>query len=166
MDEERKYAEDVLIDKYHLDVETSTHGKKFMHWVEKLAELNLSLKKKKALIVVKRAELNKDIRSNPDQYGIEKVTENAIQSAIEMDDDIQAMIQEQFLIEEDIEILKGVVEEIGGQRFMFEPLIRLYLASYYADTPIEGRREASENLKNSNLKERMEGAKRGTTEPK
>lgn len=159
-EEEMDYNKDVEINKYHLDEEVATHGTKFIKWVKVLAEMNKELKKLKERILVYRAELGNKVRLSPSKYGLDKITENAVASVIDVDASFGKLKEEQFQLEEDIEICKGVVEEIGGQRFLFEPLIRLYLASYYADTPIEGRKSDEEIAASQRTTERLKGAKK------
>ena len=160
MADELDYKKDVEIDKYRLDEETSTHGTKFIRWVKELARLNHELKTLKERILVYRAELGNKIRLHPNKYGLDKITENAVASVIDVDSDFGKLKVEQFQLEEDIDICKGVVDEIGGQRFLFEPLIRLYLASYYADTPIEGRKSDEEIAASRRTEERLRGTKK------
>ena len=76
------YEKDLFIDDSALDIEWLDQAMLFMRYAKFAAEARKAFDETKQELDIVKAEIDKDIRENPSEYGIEKVTEGSIQSAL------------------------------------------------------------------------------------
>lgn len=132
-----EYDIDVSIDKDVLDKELVNHGNTSMKWAERLADAIEEREIKKAEIEVKRAKLSKEIRTNPKDFDLEKVTESAIGDVITLDKEMQQLNRELIEIVKNLNILTWVKDEMQNKRKRLERLVELYLGQYWSDPKIK-----------------------------
>ena len=79
----REEVKDILeIDKFSLDEEWERQSVLYMEWAERVAEKQLHRDRMKFNLEYVKANLDYQIRSSPEKYGITRVTEASIQNAI------------------------------------------------------------------------------------
>ena len=76
------YESDLAINKNRLDEEWLKQPTLFMHYLEALADAQLERDKAKERVDVARSKADKDIRANPGDHGLQKVTEASVSNAI------------------------------------------------------------------------------------
>ena len=76
------FEKDVNIDEQALDVECLEQPRITLQYAKWVADMERKKDRAKERVDVVKAELDKDIRNNPDKYGLAKVTEGAVQNTI------------------------------------------------------------------------------------
>jgi hypothetical protein len=145
---------------------------KYMRWAEKLATARRELDRIKDNVDTFRAVLAHDIRKNPDKYGIDKITVDAVKDAVLMATDETADAEtyanaKQDLIDaqHDVEILQAAVRAMDHRKTALENLVRLHGAQYFAGPSVPrdlGKEmEAFDEKVTTGRKERVKAATRG-----
>lgn len=126
------YEKDMFIDDSALDVEwleqPSLMFKYSTHEAEKERERDLA---KEALDLVK-ADLDRNIRENPDKYGIAKVTETVILNTIITQDEYKEAYHKFLDIQYEYNIAKVAVRAVAQRKDALENLVRLHGQQYFA----------------------------------
>lgn len=126
------YKEDIKIDETMLDVECLDQPKIMLRWTEEQAELQREEELAKERLDLLKAELDKDIRSDPDKYEMDKVTEGAINNTIILNPEVKAATQTYINARFENNVAKGVVKSMDQRKQMLEGLIRLHGQQYFA----------------------------------
>jgi hypothetical protein len=126
------YEKEMTIDDSALDIECIDQAKLMLKVTRLDAELSRDADNAKETRDFVRAEVDKDIRTNPGKFGLEKTTEAAIQSIILGDERYkkanQAFIDALF----ESNCAKGAVRACDHRKSMLETLSRLHAQSYFA----------------------------------
>lgn len=126
------YEQDVRIDEKMLEVEwlrqaslTYNYAKHHAHTKKQydLAKENLELVK---------AQLDKEIRTNPEKYDIAKVTESVVQATILQQEDYKEASNELIEARYEIGIASAALSAIETKKSALENLVRLHGQQYFA----------------------------------
>lgn len=127
------YEKDMSIDEDALDVELLEQPRLTYKYNKILAKREQELSNTKDSLNLIKADLDKKYRSNPEKYGIEKVTDASITAAIQRDKDYQEANQEVIDAQYEYMIAKGAVDAISNQRkSALENLVKLHGMNYFA----------------------------------
>lgn len=140
------YKRDMSIDPNALDVEWCEQANLLMRYCEAVAveKANVgALEERKAVV---SAEVAQNMRLNPREYGLEKMTEAAIPSLLTQDERIQSVNQDLAKARFRLEILQGAVRSIEHRKSALEYMVQLYGKQYFAG-PSVPRDLGSEFLK-------------------
>ena len=132
-----EYDRDVFINQDELDKEIVNHGELFMKWAERLAEAIEERDIKKGEIDIKKAKLDKEIRSNPKDFDLEKITESAISNVIILDEGVQELNKEYYACTKNINVLTAAKEEMHSRRKRIEKLVDLWLGKYWSEPKVK-----------------------------
>jgi hypothetical protein len=127
------YETDIEIDESALDVEWVGHASLMLRYTRTAAEAHKEMNLAKARLDYVKARLDKEIRENPDAYGLgTRITEGSISSAIRLSDDFEeanhGLIEKEF----EYEVAAGVVRSFDHRKSALENLVRLHAQSYFA----------------------------------
>lgn len=153
-----EYQADLQINEYALEIECADQPQKFMRWAERFAQALFERDKAKQDLKVKIAEINLQVRNaEPENYGLSKWTENAIQSVLDKHPDI--LIAENRYIEavRDAELLRSAKDAFQDRKYQLINLVSLRNAQYYGD-PLreqEAREEANREAQRKALEADM-----------
>ncbi|OQC75323.1 MAG: hypothetical protein BWX44_00054 [Spirochaetes bacterium ADurb.Bin001] len=129
---ELDYEKDMGIDETALDIEWLRQPELMNKYVRYQAEMRKRMDQAKERLDYIKARLEKNIRSNPDEYGLGKVTEGSISSTIlcqkEYQDASQVHIKAKF--ENDVAI--AAVKAIDQKKTALENLVKLLGVNYFA----------------------------------
>lgn len=155
------FEKDLQIDKYSLDDEWAKQANNFHKWSVQLAEAEMERDRSKENIDLIRAELDMAIRSDPESFGIPKVTEAAINSAIITNKKYKETVDEYLKLKYNHKIIQSALESLNHKKYALDNLVRLYLSEYYLkEAPPKDRTAMLEELnKDVNLKKRLNRAK-------
>ena len=129
--------QDLNIDKDNLDMECMDQPRKFMKWATDYAKaLQLRDEAKRRLVIIK-SNVNLDIRTRPQDYGIDKATEGSINAAIESNEEVNKAEQEVSDAQYAVNIYSAAKEALDQRRAMLERLVSLYLSGYYAQPKLQ-----------------------------
>jgi len=126
------YEEDIRIDESALDVEWLDQPSLMMKYARNAAEARLELDRAKEALELTKAELDREVRSNPEAFGMEKLTESAVQNTI--------ILQEAYIGANDnfiqakfkADIAQGAVRAFDARKDALENLGRLLGLQYFA----------------------------------
>jgi len=126
------YEEDIRIDESALDVEWLDQSSLMMKYARNAAEARLELDRAKEALELTKAELDREVRSNPEAFGMEKLTESAVQNTI--------ILQEAYIGANDnfiqakfkADIAQGAVRAFDARKDALENLGRLLGLQYFA----------------------------------
>lgn len=131
--DETTFEEDIVIDKYNLDIECERQPALFEKWSRKWAIANGRMEQLKAQRDLVEARLDSDIRSMPENYGITgRLTEQAIKVAIKQHREyIEAndKLADAVLL---TNILNGAKWAMDHKKEMIIALDRLHSAQYFS----------------------------------
>ena len=119
-------------DKTRLDVEWTNQPKLFYDYACQLAGAREGLDEMRASLDVVKAEIDKAIRDNPADYGIEKLTETLISNTIVQQPDFQRGQKEVRRMKHNVDILQAAVTALDHRKAALEKLVSLHGQSYFA----------------------------------
>ena len=148
------YERDMFIDDSALDVEWLEQSMLMMRYstyeADKEREKDLA---KEALDLVK-ADLDRNIRENPDKYGIAKPTETAISNTIISQEEYKEAYHKFLDIQYEYNIAKSATRAVAQRKDALENLVRLHGQQYFAG-PRVPRNLHEEVEKRKNIQKRI-----------
>jgi hypothetical protein len=133
------FKDDLKIDKYSLDEEWLKQPSLFLQWAEETVEAQSVRDRCKDVLDLTRAELDSDVRSNPLKYGLDKITEGAIQNIIIQNVRFREVTEKHLVSIKEAKILDVAREAFEHKRKALEALTQLYLSGYWSsDRPVKG----------------------------
>lgn len=168
MSDELNYELDTSIDEQALDVEWLQQADLMRKYAVHAAATKRYMDELKERLEVEKARLDLEIRKDPAKYGIEKVTESAIQSAILMQPEYQELQEKYREARYENDIANAAVRAIDQKKTALENLVRLLTVSYFAGpaTPRDLTKEWAEKVeqRGANAKVRMRRRNTGQEE--
>jgi hypothetical protein len=125
------YKNDLQIDESALDIELLEQPNLMMIYSENLAETRKKFELKKSELEVKRAELDKAIRTNPRIYGIEKITESVVSNTIILQSDYQKIQEELIILQYEYDIAKFASSAMSSRNYALGELVKLHGMNYF-----------------------------------
>ena len=132
------------IDDRQLVEEWEKQPELFLRYSLKLADARRDLDEEKAKLSVVDAELDRDIRENPEDYGVGKVTETAIKAAIPLQTGHQKQEATIRDVKHQVEVLAAYVTALDQRKKALEKIVDLHGQQYWS-VP----RTNDEGMKNS-----------------
>ena len=129
---ERNYNDDVSINPDALDVEWTKQAQTFFKYAELTAKARDAMDRKKEKIDILEATMGLKIRTNPASYGLEKITEGAVQSTILIDQNHIDVLAELADLKYEYEVLIAAVRALDQKKSALENLVRLQGQNYFA----------------------------------
>jgi len=152
------YEDDLRIDEDALDVEWLDQPSLMQKYIRVTAEADKVLDEAKEALEYCEAELEMGIRADPESYGVEKVTDKSVKSAILIQEEHQelskAVIQAKF----EAKIASGAVKSTEQRKTALENLVKLHGQGYFAgpsvprDLSFEAKNKKKQKDSDSNIK--------------
>jgi hypothetical protein len=159
MSEELNYQLDTSIDEQALDVEWLQQADLMRKYASHAAATKRYMDELKERIDVEKARLDLEIRKDPAKYGIEKVTESVVQSAILVQPEYKDLQEKYREARYENDIANAAVRAIDQKKTALENLVRLLTANYFAGpaTPRDLSKEWTDNVerRGNNARVRM-----------
>lgn len=130
---DKGYLEEVKIDKYDLDNEWLGQAAKFIYWGEQESNAEYEKDRIKEKVDLTRAELSTQIREDPKKFGLEKVTEGAINEIILQNKKFQEVNGDYIEAVKTAKILTIAKKGFEQRKTALEELVKLYLNGYWSD---------------------------------
>lgn len=145
----KQRAEKILeINPYKLDEEWLEQAKLFFSFAADLADVKMVHDKAKANLELVEAELDREIRSDPAKYNIDKVTETSIKNAVITRSRYQKAQEELITARYDVAIHQAAVDAMDQRKKALENMVQLDGRNYYAEpTAPKGAREKVDAMK-------------------
>ena len=122
----------VEIDKDRLDTEWAGQAGLFYDHAMQLAEAKLNQASAKTNVDLVEADLSLKIRSNPDQYGLGKVTEAAIKDTVTTHPAYAKAVAEGYEARYETDVLQAAVDALEHRKRALESLVQLHGMSYFS----------------------------------
>ena len=164
MTEQINYEQDVNIDERALDVEWLKQADLMRKYAKHAADTKKEMDESKERLETGKAKIEMGIRQDPKAYGLEKVTEGAIQSTIQLQQEYQKLNQDYINAKYENDVAVAVVRAIDQKKTALENLVKLLGVSYCAG-PQAPRDLTEERLKEKEQKEqnkKVKARRRGT----
>lgn len=126
------YEKDMQIDETALDIEWLNQAALMMKYARFQAGLQLDEDGMKENLEFITAELDKEIRSNPEKFGIEKITEGVIKNTILLQDKYKEINKEYHDAKFENNVGKGVIKSMDSRKTALENLVKLHGQQYFA----------------------------------
>ena len=123
---------DLEIDKNDLDSEWVRQAMLYGKYAAMAADARKDFDEDKAQVDVVYAELDADIRRNPETYELTKPTENSIKSSIPGQDKYREAVQAMIDSRHHMEVLNAMVSGLDHKKTALSKLVDLMLAEYYS----------------------------------
>ena len=151
-------AEDKKVDIHNLHLEDQKQPSLVEKWGTRWAEARDKERRGKRNLEIVYAEIEKEVRSNPEDYNIEKITENAVRSAVVISKKYNDIYNEHLDSCKEVDLMGVARDTIADKRASIDGEIKLFLNSYYArNTQDSDLKEA----KSKDIKKLMLSKKRG-----
>lgn len=144
----KNFKDQLSINHNALDVEWLNQPKLFMEVSEELAQARADLDRLKLALEMKEAELDKDVRTRPERFGLEKVTEAAVKSAITLDKSYIQLRNDFIDQKHEVDVLSAAVSAMDQRKAALERLVILHGQQYFAG-PKEPRNLDAEWIRES-----------------
>lgn len=143
------------LDQNRLDEEWLGQSKLYMTYASQLADARAEWERAKASRDLVSAELDRDIRSNPDKYDLVKITEGGVEKTIITQRGFQTSNEAVIKAKHKVDLLQATVEALDHRKKSLEALVSLWIGSYFSDpkAPKEGREKVDEITKR-NIRQR------------
>lgn len=126
------YEKDVTIDENSLDIEWIEQPKLMLKYGTTLSDGVRALEFAKEQLEVVRAELDKEIRQNPEKFEIQKITESVVQNTILLQEKYQEQNNKVIEAKHTVDMAKTAVRSMDGKKDALENLVRLHGQQYFA----------------------------------
>ena len=132
MSDDLNYENDLAIDPLTLDEDFLHQPGLYMKYSMMAANAEMRRDKAETTLGVVKAELDREIRKNPANYGADKITESVVSNTILLQPEYKkasdALIEATF----ELRILQSAVRAFDHRKTALENEVRLWLGSYFS----------------------------------
>lgn len=145
------------IDQFRLNEEWIAQPRLYFVYAVKLADARAEHEQAKAKLDLREAELDGEIRADPEAYGIDKLSNPVVAKAIQTQKDYLDLREAMFKKKKRVEILTAAVNALDHRKKALENLVSLTLANYYAEPRVkeEGARKAMDKVEKEAVYDRL-----------
>ena len=142
MKDQREIELDICVDENALDQEWVLQPRKYFRYAAKLADARRDLDQSKTEVELVKAELELAIRSNPEKFDLQKVTEAAVTATVLSQAEYGRARQAALDAKHTVDVLEAAVTALEHRKRALEGLVQLRLANYFSSPKApEGDRE-------------------------
>jgi len=131
------------LDRHNLEVEVSHIATMVYDYGVFLAYADDKMRKAKLLRDRKRGEIANLIRNDPAEYGITRISENAIIEVMRNNEEVTEAEDNYLDALLVFNKLKAAQDALGTKRFSLSWALKLWTQNYYADLPVDEKRKAA-----------------------
>lgn len=121
------------IDETRLDEEWQGHAERAYYWSCRAADAGAVVDAKKARLELLVAQIDVQVRANPESFGIAKVSEKAVQNIIVASDEHQAATRKLIDAKRELTRIKGACDSLRDRKHALQDLVDLHLAGYFGE---------------------------------
>lgn len=151
----KDFDEKIHIDKGNLDTEWLQQSELYYEISTELADAKREYEDIKLEIDIKTGELYKDIKSNPEKYGLDKVTEAAISSCLPTVSELIELKRSFIKSKHNVDIIQAGVNAFEMKKKALENLVYLHGQSYFAEPRAKGAEEIVKKNTRKRIQERL-----------
>ena len=142
------------IDPMKLDQEWVNHPKQYHVWAKKLADAQFEFDKSKSKLELIKADLDGDIREQPESYGLSKITENVVANTIISQLEHKTATREVNEARHELEIFKAAVTALEHKKRQLTVLAELWIRDYYSSPTVHGSTDEGKDFEKRTVRER------------
>ncbi len=142
------------IDPMKLDQEWVKHPKQYHVWAKKFADAQFEFDKSKSKLELVKATLDSEIRSQPESFGLSKITENVVTNTIITQPEHRQATKELNEKRHELEILKAGVTALEHKKRQLTVLAELWIRDYYSTPTVHGTSEEGKDFEKRTARER------------
>jgi len=152
------YEDAIDIDVNGLDVEWVRQSKLMGDYCKHAAQCKKDVDLTKEQLEICKAGLDRQIRSDPEKFGLKKITETVVGNAVIESQTYQECQQEYIDAKFEYEMAVAAVRAVDQKKTALENLVRLHGASYFAGPSVprdlneEWEKKAKSKQSNSKVK--------------
>jgi len=158
------YEKDMYIDEDALDLEWLEQPALMRKYSRTLADLEHEYDEAKEELELIRAELDRDIRKDPEEFDVVKITETVIQNTIIMQERYEKGLEKFLNTKHEMKTARGVISSIEQRKSALENLVKLHGQNYFAGPAIprdlREERELKEKEIQKNIGEKLKRTKK------
>lgn len=143
------YEKDMEIDESALDVEWLQQPRLMHKYAAKVADTKRNMDLAKERLDIIKAELDKEIRTDPDKFDIAKITEAVVGNTIVLSPEYQEASNEFIEAKYNFEMSVAAVRSIDQKKTALESLVKLHGQQYFAGPSVP--RDLSKEVQNKEL---------------
>lgn len=151
------YAKDVTIDESALDVEWLQQPKLMLKYSQHAADCMRQLDWEKEKLLSVKAEIDRDIRTNPEKYGLAKLTETVVENTIILNEGYVEQSTNVIQAKYNLDMARAAVTAIDQKKTTLENLVKLFGQQYFAGPKVP-RDLSSESRKREELNQKVNDA--------
>ncbi|MHA1363980.1 MAG: hypothetical protein ACTSP1_15825 [Candidatus Freyarchaeota archaeon] len=150
--------ERIPIDRYNLDEECRRQAILYSDVGELVSEAKAEARRKEQRLELVKAELDSKIRESPSNYGIEKVSNPAIEAAIIRSSEYQQALSDYIDARETADKLSVLQTAVEHRKSSLRDLVSLYIYEYYSGSHdmTKEKRHLGEVTEEEIIRKRME----------
>lgn len=126
------YEQDITIDDSALDVEWLEQPKLMLKYSQHAAYTSLERDRLKEKLDLVRAELDAEIRQDPEKFELAKITEGAVSNLILTQSRYKEALEEYLQARYEADVAKGAVNAFDARKTALENLVKLFGQQYFA----------------------------------
>lgn len=141
--------------KHKLDEELENQPKYVFEYCMEVADAEEKLSRAETKLELLEAEVGKEVRERPNEFGLDKITVESVKSTIILDKRVQK--QKDLIIEwkHDVAVFKGAVNALSHRKMALEQLCYLHGADYFSKPKLpKMEEEDKKNIRKSGQKRR------------
>ncbi len=152
------FESDVQIDEAALDVEWLRQPSLMAQYCKYAAHAKAMMDKAKERLDVVEAEMDRDVREDPEKYDLVKLTETLIKSTVLQTSERQIAAQNYIDAKYEYDMAQAAVRSIDQKKTALENLVKLHGMSYFAgpsvprDLSKEWEQRERQNTANAKVK--------------
>lgn len=123
----------VHIDEFQLDREWLRQPKLVRDQHKRLAEAKQLMERARSNVDVVKAELDREIRQDPEAYDLAKATEKGIEGAILLQPAYKKAVTKYIEARHDVDLISAVVTALEHKKRALESLVSLHGMDYFAE---------------------------------
>ena len=145
------YEKDIEIDGEALDQEWLGQSALYLKYSRHYADMTKRMDESKQNLDIAKAEADKRIRKNPENYGIDKITEAVVMNSILIEEGYKDAYDEYLSAKYEVDMARAAVSAFEQRKSALENLVRLFGQNYFSgpNVPYEINREWESKEKES-----------------
>lgn len=144
----------VEIDQNRLEDEWQDQPVQMHYWSVKVAEYQRKYDEAKREAVLIAAECAKDVRANPSDYDLDKVTEKAIEAVVPTCPEVRAADKDVIDARYELQVAQAAVTALEHRKRALSMLVELWTKDYYSSPRMPDNTEATEEYSKQEVRSR------------
>lgn len=160
------WRERLQINLQNLHRDVAEHAAFYAEIAELGARLKSDLHAAKNASDLEQAHVNSEVRLDPEKFGLEKVTESAIQTAVTLDARVRKVKKDVLRAQRDYDMVQVVVTAFEHRRSMLNNEVQLHTSNYWGESQSAsvGSPEDRDSLRQARKKEIRAARRKNGTE--